>query len=169
MQPAVVHIFCFSFCRFCCFCRCLRCALYYQQSYVCPSVSRIPYSVSRYAICRVPFPDLCNSMHVPHFCSKTCRTCMWCMAATKIPQKVPQTLNLKHVARCTNSAASSLIEFATATVCRCEAALDKPRQAVAHNSCYLPLATAMKWQLAAAPCLVARQKPLCKRKHQIVN
>lgn len=119
MQPDVVHIFCFSFCRFCCFCcfcRCLRCALYYQQSYVCPSVSRIPYSVSRYAICRVPFPDLCNSMHVPHFCSKTCRTCMWCMAATKIPQKVPQTLNLKHVARCTNSAASSLIEFATTWV-----------------------------------------------------
>lgn len=73
---------------------------------VCMSF-RIPYPVSRYAICRVPFPDLCNSMHVPHFCSKTFRKCMWCMAATKIPQKVPQTLNLKHVARCTDCSASS--------------------------------------------------------------
>lgn len=110
MQPDVVHIFCFffcHFCRFCCFCRCLRSALCYQQSYVCPSLSRIPFAIRCYAICRVPLPDLCNSMHVPHFCRKTCRTCMWRMAATKIPQKVPQMLNLKHVARCTDCSASS--------------------------------------------------------------
>lgn len=78
-----------------CFCRCLRSGLCYQQSSF-----RIPFSRIPYAICRVPFPDLCNSMHVPHFCCKTCRTCrMWLChtAATKIPQKVPQTRHVKHV------------------------------------------------------------------------
>lgn len=85
--------FCFCFCF--CFCRCLRSGLCYQQSSF-----RIPFSRIPYAICRVPFPDLCNSMHVPHFCCKTCRTCrMWLChtAATKIPQKVPQTRHVKHV------------------------------------------------------------------------
>lgn len=48
-----------------------------NRMYVLPyPVSSVP--LRHYAICRrVPFPDLCNSMHVPHFCSKTCRTCMW--------------------------------------------------------------------------------------------
>lgn len=86
-----------------------------NRMYVLPyPASSVP--LCHYAICRrVPFPDLCNAMHVPHFCSKTCRTCMWRMAATKIPQKVPQMLNLKHVARCTDCSATVLIEFATAT------------------------------------------------------
>lgn len=116
MQPDVVHIF-VSFSAVSAVSVAVFAVLFAisNRMYVLPyPVSSVP--LCHYAICRrVPFPDLCNSMHVPHFCSKTCRTCMWRMAATKIPQKVPQMLNLKHVARCTDCSATVLIEFATAT------------------------------------------------------
>lgn len=147
---------------------------------VCMSF-RIPYPVCRYAT--MPYaavsrfliyaiPCMCHisaAKHTPHACGawlqqkyhKKCHKC--------------STWNMWHAARTVLRLFSlNLQQQQQQPRCRCEAALDKPQQAVAHNSCHLPLAqlllaTAMKWQLAAAPCFVARQKPLCKRKHQIVN
>lgn len=127
-------------------------------------VSRIPYPAMPYAVSRFliyAIPCMCHisaAKHAAHACGA------WQQQKYHKKCHKRSTWNMWHAARTLLRVLSLNLQQR-----RCEAALDKPRQAVAHNSCHLPLATAMKWQLAAAPCLVARQKPLCKRKHQIVN
>lgn len=168
MQPDVVHIFCFSFCRCFC-CRWLRSLLFAISNRICPSVSRIPFSVFRipYAICRVPFPDLCNSMHVPHFCSKTCRTCrMWPKRhtrrlATKIPQKVPQTAS-----RGTDFCSASLLCLPVSCIefwSNMQHALAARRITLA-TSCHLPHLPRLLQLAERAACLCGASKAFMQNK-----